>query len=55
MQDQQCKDIMYVGPGRCRQEIQIAPETPDPLYEKAFYSLEEDTDSEYARNTTAWD
>lgn len=28
---------------------------PDLLYEKAFYSREEVSDSEYCRNTTTWD
>lgn len=27
----------------------------DPLYEKAFYSHEEVSDSEYCQNTTTWD
>ncbi len=27
----------------------------DELYEKAFYSKEEVSDSEYCRNTTTWD
>ncbi len=28
---------------------------PNPLYEKAFYSREEVSDSEYCQNTTTWD
>lgn len=28
---------------------------PDPLYRRAFYSHEEDPNSEHSRNTTAWD
>lgn len=55
MQDHQSKDMEHVDLGRCRQEIQIAPVSLDPLYEKAFYSRGEDTISEYALNTTAWD
>ena len=41
--------------GRSRHEIQLTPEKMDPLYEKAFYSQEEDWTCEYALNTTAWD
>ena len=41
--------------GRSRHEMQLAPVEMDPLYEKAFYSQEEDWTWEYALNTTAWD
>ena len=41
--------------GRSRHEIQLTPVKMDPLYEKAFYSQEEDWTCEYALNTTAWD
>ena len=40
---------------RSRHEIQLTPEKMDPLYEKAFYSHEEDWTCEHALNTTAWD
>lgn len=40
---------------RSYQEKQLAPVKMDPLYEKAFYSQEEDRTCEYAINTTAWD
>ena len=40
---------------RSRHEIQLAPVEMDPLYEKAFYSHEEDWTCEHALNTTAWD
>ena len=41
--------------GRSRHEMQFSPVKLDPLYEKAFYSQEEDRTCEYALNTTAWD
>ena len=41
--------------GRSCYEMQLAPIKVDPLYEKAFYSHEEDWTCEYALNTTAWD
>ena len=41
--------------GRSRHEMQLAPVEMDPLYEKAFYSREEDRSCEYILNTTAWD
>ena len=41
--------------GSSRHEMQLAPVEMDPLYEKAFYSHEEDWTCEYALNTTAWD
>ena len=41
--------------GRSRHEMQLSPVKLDPLYEKAFYSHEEDWTCEYALNTTAWD
>lgn len=41
--------------GSSRHEIQLEPVKMDPLYEKAFYSQEEDWTCEYALNTTAWD
>ena len=41
--------------GSSRHEIQLAPIKLDPLYVKAFYSGEEDTNSECTLNTTAWD
>ena len=40
---------------RSRHEMQLAPVEMDPLYEKAFYSYEEDWTCEHALNTTAWD
>ena len=40
---------------RSRHEMQFAPVKMGPLYEKAFYSHEEDWTCEYALNTTAWD
>ena len=40
---------------RSRHEMQLVPEKMDPLYEKAFYSHEEDWTCEHALNTTAWD
>ena len=40
---------------RSRREMQLTPEKMDPLYEKAFYSHEEDWTCEHALNTTAWD
>ena len=40
---------------RSRHEIQLTPVKMDPLYEKAFYSQEEDWTCEYALNTTVWD
>ena len=36
-------------------EMQLKEVKPDPLYEKAFLSLEDKNTSEYARNTTTWD
>ena len=41
--------------GSSRHEMQLSPVKLDPLYEKAFYSQEEDWTCEYALNTTAWD
>ena len=41
--------------GSSRHEMQLAPVKMDPLYEKAFYSQEEDWTCEYALNTTTWD
>ena len=41
--------------GRSRHEMQLAPVEMDPLYEKAFYSHEEDWTCELALNTAAWD
>ena len=40
---------------RSRHEMQLAPVKLDPLYEKAFYSHEEDWTCEYTLNTTARD
>ena len=40
---------------RSRHEMQLSPVKLDPLYEKAFYSQEEDWTCEYTLNTTAWD
>ena len=40
---------------RSRHEMQLTPVEMDPLYEKAFYSHEEDWTCEHALNTTAWD
>ena len=36
-------------------EMQLKEVKPDPLYEKAFLSREDQNTSEYARNTTTWD
>ena len=41
--------------GNRRHEMQLSPVKRDPLYEKAFYSQEEDWTCEYALNTTAWE
>jgi len=41
--------------GISQHEMQLAPVKLDPLYEKAFYSHEEDWTCEHALNTTAWD
>lgn len=38
-----------------RHRIQLTPDMKDALYEKAFYSREEDPNSEYSHNTTTWD
>ena len=53
----QKQEIIQIPPcmGKIRREIQLAPVKVDPLYEKAFYSQEEDWTCEYALNTTAWD
>ena len=36
-------------------EVLLKNEKPDPLYEKAFLSREENCKTEYAQNTTTWD
>lgn len=36
-------------------KIQIQTITHDELYENAFFSKEENSQSEYAQNTAAWD
>ena len=36
-------------------EMLVVDPKANELYEKAFYSREEDNDSEYCRNTTTWD
>ena len=53
----QKQEIIQIPPcmGKICHEIQLAPVKVDPLYEKAFYSPEEDWTCEYALNTTAWD
>ena len=38
-----------------RPEIQITIAEHSELYEKAFLSVEETTQSEYGQNTTTWD
>ena len=53
----QKQEIIQIPPcmGKIRHKPQLAPVKVDPLYEKAFYSHEEDWTCEYALNTTAWD
>ena len=36
-------------------EVLLKNEEPDPLYEKAFLSGEDESKTEYAQNTTTWD
>jgi len=36
-------------------EMLIGTENENPLYEKAFLSTEDMSQTEYAKNTTAWD
>ena len=36
-------------------EMLIGTENENPLYEKAFFSAEDKSQTEYAKNTTAWD
>jgi len=36
-------------------EMLLGTENENPLYEKAFFSKEEKSQTEYAKNTTAWD
>ena len=36
-------------------EVLLKAEKPDPLYEKAFLSREENCKTKYAQNTTTWD
>ena len=53
----QKQEIIQIPPymGKIRHETQLAPVEMDPLYEKAFYSREEDWSCEFILNTTAWD
>ena len=53
----QKQEIIQMPPcmGKIRHEMQLDPVTMDPLYEKAFYSREEDWSCEFILNTTAWD
>ena len=51
-QEQQFQQV-FLGKGHC--QIQYVPVKLDDLYEKAFYSREEDTNSAYSQNTTTWD
>ena len=55
MQEQRTMQTDEVCLGNSRHEMQLAPVEMDPLYEKAFYSHEEDWTCEHALNTTAWD
>ena len=36
-------------------DVLLKTEKPDPLYEKAFFSGEDKSKTEYAQNTTTWD
>ena len=36
-------------------DVLLKTEKPDPLYEKAFLSGEDESKTEYAQNTTTWD
>lgn len=38
-----------------RPQMQINDITNNPLYEKAFFSGEDKSQTEYAQNTTTWD
>ena len=53
-QEKTTKEVEF-SLGISRHEMQLAPVEMDPLYEKAFYSHEEDWTCEHALNTTAWD
>ena len=55
MQEQRTMQTEEVCLGNSRHEMQLAPVEMDPLYEKAFYSREEDRSCEFILNTTAWD
>ena len=55
MQEQRTMQTEEVCLGNSRHEMQLAPVEMDPLYEKAFYSREEDWTCEYALNTTTCD
>ena len=55
MQEQRTMQTEEVCLGNSRHEMQLSPVKLDPLYEKAFYSQEEDWTCENALNTTAWD
>lgn len=55
MQQQITMQTEEVCLGSSRHEMQLEPVKMDPLYEKAFYSREEDWTCVYALNTTAWD
>ena len=55
MQEQRTMQTEEVCLGNSRHEMQLAPVEMDPLYEKAFYSREEQWSCEFILNTTAWD
>ena len=55
MQQEKIMQTVEFCLGRSRHEMQLAPEEMDPLYEKAFYSREEQWSCEFILNTTAWD
>ena len=55
MQQEKIMQTVEFCLGRSRHEMQLAPVEMDPLYEKAFYSREEDWSCEFILNTTAWD
>lgn len=50
-----CENVTILNFSKCRCDILLAPIKVDSLYEQAFFPWGEETDSEYARNTTSWD
>lgn len=55
MQKKVCEFVPYVDFKDVTPEVLTREKKENPLYEKAFLSREEVSDSEYCRNTTTWD